>query len=689
MSPSKTNKIKTNQSQPLAHTLPAIVAGPMLRHCNTQQMTLWLVTTKRFSVELSLYQQMTSSQASSQVSSQEMSSEGLNDSTALFNLSLTSDHIEQVQIGDRAFVNLINVELPETLIENTLYSYDLRLIDDNGELVHSLATHDPDISYKDQALPSFVIKSKINQLYHGSCRKPHYDSGDGLVQLDNTIAQTSTSADERPSMLIMSGDQVYVDDVAGPMLSAIHQTISLLGLYDESWDDDEIKTDPTKQITDSQALFNSQYGYYHREQFLPHHSVNPRLIDKLLGASKQPIFTSVNAKNHLVTFSEMMAMYILVWSPDLWPHIDLSHGEQHTPAEFVKQYHTEKRVIEAFVKGLAQVKRALAHVPVYMIFDDHDVTDDWNLTRGWEEAAYNHPFSKRIIGNALLAYYFCQGWGNAPHHFDNLDGHNATYFTDKGIVEHDVLLDKMLAWDHWHYHLDTSPKLLVLDTRTQRWRSESNPGKPSGLMDWETLTSLQQELINQPCVIMVSAAPVYGVKLIEAVQRIFTFFGKPLAVDAENWMAHSGTANVMLNIFRHHKTPPQFIILSGDVHYSFVYDVSHRFIRNSSRIVQITCSGIKNTFPDKLLHWLERLNRLLYGTNSPLNWFTKRRRMKIKVRKPSVETAGKIGASKDKTLFNGSGIGLLTISDDFETVDAQIITETGERVYFKRSEETT
>jgi len=66
-------------------------------------------------------------------------------------------------------------------------------------------------------------------------------------------------------------------------------------------------------------------------------------------------------------------------------------------------------------------------------------------------------------------------------------------------------------------------------------------------------------------------------------------------------MAHSGTANVILNIFRNPRTPPHFIILSGDVHYSFVYDVTHRFIKNKARITQITCSGIKNTFPDKLL----------------------------------------------------------------------------------------
>ncbi len=38
-------------------------------------------------------------------------------------------------------------------------------------------------------------------------------------------------------------------------------------------------------------------------------------------------------------------------------------------------------------------------------------------------------------------------------------------------------------------------------------------------------------------------------------------------------MAHRGAAQVILNIFRHSRTPGNYVILSGDVHYSFVYEV--------------------------------------------------------------------------------------------------------------------
>ena len=47
-----------------------------------------------------------------------------------------------------------------------------------------------------------------------------------------------------------------------------------------------------------------------------------------------------------------------------------------------------------------------------MMFDDHDVTDDWNLTAGWEHAIYQHPASRRIVNNGLISYWLMQGIGN-------------------------------------------------------------------------------------------------------------------------------------------------------------------------------------------------------------------------------------------------------------------------------------
>ena len=606
------------------------------------QLTFWLVTSQAYELQFQLYAK--------------------DESTLLAKKTLDCKQNQQVRIGKQAFVNLISIDFSDALPLDTLLAYNFILTADKQQ--HSLVDCMPEILYPEQKYPNFAIKTDIKQMLHGSCRKPHFDSGDGLVQVDHVIAESVNNVTTRPAMLMMSGDQIYADDVAGPMLVAIHQVIELLGLYDEQWQG--------TLVNSSEELFASPFCYYQRDQLLPHDSANKAVYDKIFAASKKPIFTSVNSKNHLVTLAEVFAMYLLTWSPIMWRFVDIKADK--VAGEFLAKFQAEATIIDRFINGLKPVSRALAHIPSYMIFDDHDITDDWNLTRGWEEAAYGHPFSKRIIGNTLIGYWLCQGWGNAPSKFTDLNGNVEQYFSADSYQLQDELVDKILAWDQWHYSLATTPKIIVLDTRTQRWRSESHAGKPSGLMDWEALSELQQELINQPEVILVSPAPIYGVKMIETIQRIFTFLGLPLVVDAENWMAHSGTANVMLNIFRHYKTPPHFIILSGDVHYSFFYEVTHRFKRNSSRIFQITASGIKNQFPSGLLRLLERLNRYLYASYSPLNWFTKRRRMKVKVRKPNPE--------QRNTLVNQSGIGLITLTADEQVVKAELLTANNERILF-------
>ena len=165
--------------------------------------------------------------------------------------------------------------------------------------------------------------------------------------------------------------------------------------------------------------------------------------------------------------------------------------------------------------------------------------------------------------------------------------HAHHFFNQPNDQSQDDFIYYLDRFEQWHYTIDTQPKMVVLDTRTRRWRSESRMNKPSGLMDWEALIEMQHELMHQPAVILVSAAPMFGVKFIETLQKGMTNIGQPLVIDAENWMAHPGSANTLLSIFTHTKTPTNFVILSGDVHYSFAYDIKLRFRKSSPNIYQI------------------------------------------------------------------------------------------------------
>ena len=647
--------------------LPLLLAGPILRKTTATEVVLWIVTSAPLSGTTQLFK-----------AEQE---------TPFYSSSL--DEQESIQVGTHAWVTLIHLqgEFPT----NVPLEYQIET--EQGSITE-LAPHliyEDTRTNNDSSRIEFKISTAADYILHGSCRNPHHPSKDSLVAADNKIANQTVL--ERPDMLMLSGDQIYADHVAGPTLDAIQQVIQLLGLVGEALPTDS----QVSQINSSDALFESEYHLYQRHHLLPHHNTSDSLLDKLFPKRGIPIFSSTDCENHLVTLSEFIAMYLLVWSPTLWQCINRERlidndfkqaDRQLTPAE-QQQWRDESIIIDDFVAGLPQVQRLFAHIPTYMIFDDHDVTDDWNLTVGWEHAVDQNRFATQVIGNGLAAYWMFQGWGNAPEKFssefieqtkqlfspvissnesessgeDNGERNSESNGKNNGVLsknidpqQHQQYLEMIDRFEEWHYTINTSPKVIVLDTRTRRWRSESRMNKPSGLMDWEALTEFQHQLINQEKVVIVSAAPMFGVKFIETLQKMATTIGKPLMIDAENWMAHPGSANTLISIFTHTKTPTNFVVLSGDVHYSFAYDIKLRYRRNSPNIYQITCSGIKNQFPAPLLKFCDVCDRLLYSPRSVLNYFTKRKRLRIEKRSPDNQTFYR--------LSNRSAIGELKLDSD-------------------------
>lgn len=589
-------------------------------------------------------------------------------------------------VGQHLHFYMIDIAFDDPLPMDTWIGYDLRLEgEEAGPEGLGWRDYAPDISYPGRSGPGFRIESRVRSLFQGSCRKPHHPGVDGLVVADGLLGRCLESGTTQgahddgppdwPAMFVMTGDQIYGDDVAGPMLRAIQSLCEVLGFAEE-----DLSALGLDNLALSSDIYRHADGFYRRENLLPRLESNRAIIDVLFGGAAKPIFTADNAHNHLITLGEYLAMYLLVWSPAPWGVVELDPPESLNP-EGRALFAAESKVIDEFVAGLPAARRVMAHVPSAMIFDDHDVTDDWNLHRGWEETVYGHPFSRRIIGNALIAYFLCQGWGNRPESFGrDLLSNVEHVFAMLGGKHHDEVIDTLLSFSTWDFDWPTNPPLIVLDTRTRRWRSESSPGKPSGLLDWEALTDLQRNLRGRDKVLLVSASPIFGVKLIEVIQRFFTWIGKPLLVDAENWMAHPGTAHGILNVFRHSKTPRHFVVLSGDVHYSFVYDVELRGRYGGPQIWQICSSGLRNEFPPRLLAVLDRLNRWLYSPRSPMNWLTARKRMRIVPRKPE-------GAGPGQRLLNASGVGVVEIDVEGQPWRIRHFTRGDHAVTFQRVED--
>jgi hypothetical protein len=57
------------------------------------------------------------------------------------------------------------------------------------------------------------------------------------------------------------------------------------------------------------------------------------------------------------------------------------------------------------------VRWALSCVPSFMIFDDHEIDDDWNITQDWVKSRRT-PAAIRQLTDGLMAYWVYQGAGN-------------------------------------------------------------------------------------------------------------------------------------------------------------------------------------------------------------------------------------------------------------------------------------
>jgi hypothetical protein len=308
-----------------------------------------------------------------------------------------------------------------TLKENVVYTYDLDFqFDDGTKSLADAAGVAPALSefvYAPYSLPSFVLPpANLEKLriMHGSCRKPNGGGADGLALLDSLIAATADQPLGRPHQLFMTGDQIYADEVADILLFMLMDASdALLG-----W---------TEILPALPNAFDNRLA-------------NAAKSSLLLPGTRQNIiqaagFTTDDTRSHLMALGEYLAMYLFAWSPVLWPttlpvSADLPQPTRDQspfgPAEFREAgsgspsvWDKQQATVQNYFTALPNVRRALANIPSYMICDDHEITDDWNMTRDFCEKVYGTSLGVRVVQNGLTAYAVCQAWGNTPEQFED------------------------------------------------------------------------------------------------------------------------------------------------------------------------------------------------------------------------------------------------------------------------------
>ena len=395
--------------------------------------------------------------------------------------------VELHRIGNRLWVGLLEAPIPEGIGAGDVVSYDLELDGPDGP--RGLAalgelgiggdeiTMRTPLGYRPGMLPSFVLPpadADELRLAHSSCRRPGgglEGEPDALTILDEVIALSLEAAEpmppppsagpppesnrERPHQLILTGDQLYADDVAAALLAALSEAgEELLGWKEQLPGGIRLGLEPFSSELD----FMIWPGW--RSRYLA--------MEDIVEVASRGSYDF--AANHTLTFGEFCAMYMFVWSDALWARsedrraVELPKPGSTLPlddlntwidrvnrwtaaqpqnklfewgfqaatfldefsAEVNKTWEETQPAAERFGASVRKVRRLLANVATYTIFDDHDVTDDWFLNRatadvqlgvGRNPDSWTKELGPRLLRNALSAYTIFQHWGNAPEDF--------------------------------------------------------------------------------------------------------------------------------------------------------------------------------------------------------------------------------------------------------------------------------
>ena len=619
--------------------MTALLAGPIVRRATDNRVCVWVATRSRASLKLNILN--TDGETGAGIGGSSL--DDLDESCCKLGEELYIYLLQARPFGD----GVGQSKFPK---DKLLY-YRISVMENEVETPVDVAQLG--LTYGGDRNPSFIIAKELKQVLHGSCRKTHgletlCDSptdanlADGLSYGDDQLSATYGDIDSRPSLLLLTGDQIYADEVPSSIMAMINRQVTQLIGFDEevpSWPAYANQGPSLRNAKDTLSdLFS---GGTTKAVASPPFKPAGFPLDGRKDAVKQTGFSTSRGENHLLAFGEYAAMYLYVfgnaenWLPDY-------AQDTATPGR--------GKAVEYFHQTLPKVRRLLANVCTYMLFDDHDVTDDWNITGYWYAKVRDSATGCRVVANALAAYWAFQGWGNDPDHFDK----DLKWVIQKFVTSANPpkeLSDRydLQLWKHrgWGFSIPTIPPVIGIDSRTQR--QPDIISNPPQLLDRYALDSLRvvwQKLKTRPDMaikdqswqIFIATTPVMGVAPVEGAQRFAiwltglaegyswirwteTLLGKEgfLAekiietLDAEAWVSNrKGYVNFLATLAENMDIR-QCVFLSGDVHYSFTADASFQRGGTTLSSLQLTSSPLCNSTGEKRERVLKKAAALKNG----------------------------------------------------------------------------
>ena len=265
------------------------------------------------------------------------------------------------------------------------------------------------------------------------------------------------------------------------------------------------------------------------------------------------------------------------------------------------------------------IRWLLSTVPTLMIFDDHDVIDDWNISWQWLKDARQTPWWEARITGAFMSYWLYQHLGNlAPPELDE----ESIYHTilesegDAGpaLEAYATMADRESAATRWAYRREFGRShVLVIDSRAARVLND-NDREMIDDDEWDWILDHSRDEMDH--LVIVSTLPVFmssGVHYLEAWSEAVCagVWGRPAAwvgervrraLDLEHWPAFQTSFVRMVDMLRDVASgasgvepPASVTLIGGDVHHAYVAQVSlGKHDPRQSRVHQVVCSPFRN-----------------------------------------------------------------------------------------------
>ncbi|GAA1812954.1 alkaline phosphatase family protein [Planosporangium flavigriseum] len=285
----------------------------------------------------------------------------------------------------------------------------------------------------------------------------------------------------------------------------------------------------------------------------------------------------------------------------------------------------------------SDVRWLLSTVPSMMIFDDHEIIDDWNTSESWRRDQSAQSWWAERIAAGLSSYWVYQHLGNLPP--DEL-GTDPVYSAVRAaedatavLAEFGARADSERGEYRWSYALDIGrTRIVMLDNRAGR---DLEPGKRSMLPDhqWDWLVNTISggdfdHLVIGSSLPWLLAPAVHHVEamnewLCDSPRRWVAGPSEKLrrALDLEHWAAFGRSFDalgVLLGQLGAGACAPATIsVLSGDVHHSYAAR-AHLGGDVHSEVYQLTCSPVHNGLPAAIkmaarLGWTRGAGRFARG----------------------------------------------------------------------------